>query len=269
MIHSRRNERLGRLDWGWCGRVGAGVAASCLLLLVLCCPALAFSPAGAGARGPDVVYTSFGRCEVPIGAKVLASNRWAVVFAVGLPYPPYFASQSIPFYGCLRSVGNNWVLERAEGSVDGAFYVSSASLFIGDAVLIYSWEDQHYGGQWSIVEVFNLANGRIEPEIGGERTTCTPFPDALTAFGCPTGGIDAVLVGEYGVSAVHIRYVTGNTSIEQIQVSDEDGVYDIDSGTFTGKGPFLTDLKFTGDTLSWNHDGTPRSTFLFPLLSSQ
>jgi hypothetical protein len=57
---------------------------------------------------------------------------------------------------------------------------------------------------------------------------------------------------------------TNPCSVEQILVSDGAGVHAVDDGGFEGKGPFLTNLKLTGDVLSWDHDGTPRSAVLQP-----
>jgi hypothetical protein len=41
-------------------------------------------------------------------------------------------------------------------------------------------------------------------------------------------------------------------------------LHTVDEGMFPGDGHFLTDLKLTGDILSWYHDGTPRSVVLTP-----
>ena len=51
---------------------------------------------------------------------------------------------------------------------------------------------------------------------------------------------------------------------EQIQTSDATGLRIVDSGRFPGKGPFLADLKLTGDTVSWTHAGTRRTATLTP-----
>jgi hypothetical protein len=57
---------------------------------------------------------------------------------------------------------------------------------------------------------------------------------------------------------------TNPCSVEQILVSDGTGLHAVDHGAFQGKGPFLTNLKLTGNVLSWDHDGTPRSAVLQP-----
>ncbi len=53
-------------------------------------------------------------------------------------------------------------------------------------------------------------------------------------------------------------------SIEDIEVTDKAGVHDVDSSKQPGSGPFLTSLTLNGDTLSWSHDGSPRSVTLTP-----
>lgn len=53
-------------------------------------------------------------------------------------------------------------------------------------------------------------------------------------------------------------------SMEQILASDHTGVHAVDSSKLSGSGPFLTGLTLQGDTLSWVHDGIPRSTGLKP-----
>ena len=52
--------------------------------------------------------------------------------------------------------------------------------------------------------------------------------------------------------------------IERIQASDATGTHSLDSVTSATPAPVLTDLKLTGDVLSWRHAGTPRSTTLKP-----
>jgi hypothetical protein len=51
-------------------------------------------------------------------------------------------------------------------------------------------------------------------------------------------------------------------SIESIEASDKTGVHTVDSSELPGSGPFLTGLTLNGDTLSWSHDGSPRSVEL-------
>jgi hypothetical protein len=53
-------------------------------------------------------------------------------------------------------------------------------------------------------------------------------------------------------------------SIESIKASDKTGLHIVDSSHIPGSGPFLTGLTLNGDTLSWSHDGSPRTATLTP-----
>jgi hypothetical protein len=53
-------------------------------------------------------------------------------------------------------------------------------------------------------------------------------------------------------------------SIESIEASDKTGRHTIDWTELPGSGPFLTGLTLTGDTLTWNHAGSPRTFQLTP-----
>ncbi len=57
---------------------------------------------------------------------------------------------------------------------------------------------------------------------------------------------------------------TRSCSDEEMQASDGNGSHIIDGARFPGTGQFLTDLKLTGDTLSWKHAGTLRTAKLTP-----
>ena len=53
-------------------------------------------------------------------------------------------------------------------------------------------------------------------------------------------------------------------SVESIETSDATGVHTVDSTKLPGSGPFLTAMRLSGDTLSWGHDGSPRSVTMTP-----
>ena len=80
------------------------------------------------------------------------------------------------------------------------------------------------------------------------------------------------MLGSDAVSAVHVdlkgQDVNGNScncAVEQIQASDSTGVRTLDTITqSSGSPPALTILTLTGDTLTWEHNGTPRSAQLQP-----
>ncbi len=62
-----------------------------------------------------------------------------------------------------------------------------------------------------------------------------------------------------GVSAAHAHGL-----FEEIQASDASGVHTVDSVMYVGPPPVLTDLKLTGNVLSWRHAGTLRHATLKP-----
>jgi hypothetical protein len=83
----------------------------------------------------------------------------------------------------------------------------------------------------------------------------------LVASSDPTGGS----------AAWTSAFVDGNPctdgmscTTEQIVSSDATGVHTLDTVTAPGMGPLLTGLSLTGDTLTWEHAGTPETATLAP-----
>jgi hypothetical protein len=69
------------------------------------------------------------------------------------------------------------------------------------------------------------------------------------------------------VSAVHafVALSTCGCTVEQIEASDSTGVRTLDSITDPAGSPTsLTNLTLMGDTLTWDHSGSPRSVQLQP-----
>jgi hypothetical protein len=76
-------------------------------------------------------------------------------------------------------------------------------------------------------------------------------------------------LGSDAVSAAHTTIVDTyrRSMTEQIVASDSAGVHALDSVTEPLTAPnqsTLTNLTLTGDTLTWDHDGTPRTAQLQP-----
>ncbi len=213
-------------------------------------------------------------CPIPPGARTLASSRAALVIGDGSQESPY--SWGLAAYmGCLRADGRQRLLEQIEGNnIDGAYMIDSAVVAAPYAALLKGWQDVHYGGRSSTVEVYDLRTGALQKNLGGESLLeCSDYdwdPCYIKA------GIDTVL-GSDGVSAVHTHAVaipdsvygdpcsyTTSCSVEEILASSGHGVETLDSSELPGDGPFLTGLTLTGDVLSWSHDGTPRTATLTP-----
>jgi hypothetical protein len=121
------------------------------------------------------------------------------------------------------------------------------------------FSDRHYGPDPSAVSVFDLRTGQ-KSGFGGEQAICD---NGLATC----NKIDALVVGADGVSAVHVCQETANgCGTEQIIAADRTGVRTLDSSTDPEPqaGPQLTGMTLTGDTLSWNDHGSPKSAQLTP-----
>jgi len=206
-------------------------------------------------------------CAAPSGSVALASSPAAEVTSDGVGSPSDFAFGPRAYMGCLRADGRERFLERlGPGDKDfGVSSISAAAVSAPYAALVNSYWQNHYQVRSDDVQVFDLRSGSIQKQLGGESAACVDL------FPC-VGGIDRVVVGSDGVSAVHSSLSGLSTSsgpgsppitVEQIEASDRSGARTLDQAT-TSSGSFLTGLTLTGDTLSWNHGATPMSTTLTP-----
>jgi hypothetical protein len=128
------------------------------------------------------------------------------------------------------------------------------------AALAVRYANGHYGGDSNKVEIFDLHSGASVPDRGGEGVGCP-------SYGACVSSIDQLVLGSDAVSAVHTTQEDPGCTctVEQIQASDSTGVHTLDSITEPyGSPTTLTNLTLTGDTLTWEHNGTPRSARLQP-----
>jgi hypothetical protein len=172
--------------------------------------------------------------------------------------------------GCLRADGRQRVLAAflpsfgpvpSEAAVAGDY---AALVFIGSC-------GRYYESRWSAtVKLFDLRTGGQVPNRGGESAV-GPLYGRQNVSTCGSS-MDQLVLGSDAVSAVHVALkgqdVNGNScncTGEEIQASDSTGVHTLDSVTEPdGSPPALTNLTLTGDTLAWEHDGTPHSAQLQP-----
>ena len=157
-------------------------------------------------------------CSPPPGSVVIGRSATAVVTGDGLPQQWGFSiSPPIAYMGCLLADGRERLLERFTGNnVDGATVIDSVLLSGPYAGLIRFSIDEHYGGQQSTLQVFDLRTGRLEPRLGGENAGCADYND-----GGPCGLLDDVVLSSDGVSAAHtqIVYPAGSLSNALTQIS--------------------------------------------------
>lgn len=203
-------------------------------------------------------------CQAPPGSIVVAASPDAIVTTRPPRSQAIATNSATSFLGCLRSDGRERLLESfspANGYAAG--WVTSAAL-AGAYAAVVNFGSSKYGGTGSDVVVFDLRNGAIVPDRGGE------------AVGCTIGycNLDQLVLGPDAVTAAHTSATvcagpSDCTTTEQIVVNDIAGTRTLDTVTATtasyqvqGAAPLLTGLTLTGDTLTWNHDGTPRTAQL-------
>ena len=198
-------------------------------------------------------------CAAPPGSKVIASDATAVLTTdagpAQLPYPG--SGLDAPAYmGCLRADGRERLLARYDYQTeDGVQQASDGAVAGNYAGLVVEQSDPHYGGDQSAVHVFDLGTGSASPHLGGESASCPDYSHSCSEM------MDGLVLNDQGFAAVHLTLLQANPT-EEIQASDSSGSRTVDSAATTGNQDVLTNLTLTGNTLSWNHDGTPESTEL-------
>jgi hypothetical protein len=197
-------------------------------------------------------------CLTPPGSTVIASSSTAIVSLDHTSLDEYsfpgafFASAAV--MGCLRADGRERLLPNYNPSL--ASVVGHYAALVTTAVF-----NNRTGG--NLVAVLDLRTGRPVPARGGESADCS------SNSGSPSceSSIDRLVLGSDAVSAAHsiVRDDHCTCTVEQIQASDGTGVHTLDSITEPDGTPTaLTNLTLTGDTLTWQHNGTPRSAQLQP-----
>jgi dipeptidyl aminopeptidase/acylaminoacyl peptidase len=216
-------------------------------------------------RGVDVDWQPLtGRrrssCQPPPGSTVLADSADAIVTARPPPSQVFVTNQPSSFLGCLKSAGRERLLETLpEGNQDNTLDVTSVALAGDYAAFANLWQDPHYGGLVSTVVVFDLRTGAVIVHRGGET------------INGELSSLDQLVLGPDGVTAAHTSFtdcvsISACTTTEQIVANDSAGTRTLDTATaatpYQGGTPSLTRLTLTGDTLTWDHDGSQRSTQL-------
>jgi hypothetical protein len=164
-----------------------------------------------------------GACAPPPGAKVIARSSDAVVTSeTGPPTrdPEVFPVTAV--MGCLTANGRERLLESSmSNNIDGAIAYPMASVGGTYAGVVGDNYDDHYGGEQKTVEVFDLRTA-ARSGFGGEYSQCYEFAPTLC-------GIDQLVVGQNGVSAVHV-YPQGQD--DEIRVSCASAAFCVASNLF-------------------------------------
>lgn len=215
------------------------------------------------------VIANHPSCTAPPGSTIVASSATGIVTSDSGPTPAYLGNFSaLGYMGCLFSTGRERLLTRYDfQSIDG---LTSASGFvtIGNLVaLLENWTDDHYGGSSETVRVFDLSSGAQSQSLGGQQASCADYD----GYGCYSQAGQLVMNAD-GFTAVHTTVsqlgaigASGASTTEQIVAVDSTGAHVEDTITLPESGPppaMLTDLQLSGDTLTWLHDGSSRTTTL-------
>lgn len=197
-------------------------------------------------------------CVAPAGSTTVASSPAAVVTKRSFPSTGYDAPEPPSSYlGCLASTGREYELEDLSfQSEDQASTISSGALAGPYAALVQAGEDYHYGGSSDVVQVFDLGDGQMSTQLGGEQVGCEDYD-----YGCYCH-MDQLVIAPDGATAVHVQMFGDQGDDEQLLASDSTGQHVLDSISDPSTIPLLTDLQLSGSTLTWDHDGSPESAQL-------
>jgi hypothetical protein len=206
-------------------------------------------------------------CLTPSGSNVLAASDTAIITVDrGLPGSFYTAA----YLGCSRADGRERLLVSYPYPGYASEDVVETSVAGTDAALAINTANSHDQSMSSGVDLFDLRTGLPVGDRGGEGSMCV----SQSSPPCATN-IDQLVLGSDAVSAVHttvqdanclpVQVPTCTDTVEQIQASDSTGVHTLDSITEPPGSPSaLTNLVLTGDTLTWDDNGTQHSAQLHP-----
>ncbi len=206
-------------------------------------------------------------CIAPPGSSVLASAPGAVVTSDTAASPPVDGgNRPTAYMGCLTADGGERLLQSFTfSSYDYEQSVTGAAAAGNYVALVNATTDPHYGGSSYTVAVYDLRTGAQVPDRGREMISCPDYEYTCSAQ------MNQLALGSNGFSAVHTLIQGGSTcstlspscTVEQIIVHDSAGVQTLDSATQPEpSAPVLTGLRLSGDTLTWEHAGTPESAQL-------
>ncbi len=192
-------------------------------------------------------------CQTPPGYTVAASSSSAIV-----SYTP-----DGPAMGCLRADGRERLLRIGGALTEAAVAGNYTAIAAQFGSRVTRGAPTEYVSQVTVFDLgmFGRFSGAPLIRVGG-GTFC--FVGSCV--------IDELVLGTDGVSAVHTTNrdnqsngVACTCTVEQIQASDSTGVHTLDSVTDPDGSPTaLTNLTLTGDTLTWQHNGVPKSAELTP-----
>jgi hypothetical protein len=205
-------------------------------------------------------------CSTPPGSTVIARNDSAIISRDSdhLVDPQgIFVNDGWAAIACELADGREHVIDAEANAFEpeGETTLSNAVL-AGNYVALLETGGGKGCSAISYVKEFDVRTGR-------------QLPNRELQIGCDySTNFDQFVLGDDAVMAVHstqVEYICGNPSpgadctVEKILASDSTGVHTLDSiNEPNGSAAALTNLTLSGDTLTWDHNGAPRSAELQP-----
>ena len=198
-------------------------------------------------------------CLMPPGTRVTASGSTSIL---GVDATPAQFGYTWAVLGCRRVDGRSLVLDSGAPAGDEFASFPSSEVVAGNYAGLVVSGGGKYISCFASTKVFDLRSGaRV---WGGE----SPRPSGQVSW-C---GLNQLVLGADAVSAVHATAVETagppygcDCTVEQVIASDRLGVRTLDSvNEPIGSPSNLTNLALAGDTLTWEHNGSPRGAQLSP-----
>lgn len=199
------------------------------------------------------------RCVAPIGTHPLVAPAGTTLEQASLP------NRGRTLVGCFAAQGVPRVLlSLGISNQDGTYSLAQAVADGPYAGVVISFVDQHYGGDFQAVTVYDLRTGRPAPHLGGETAVLDPAQNIVG------GTLDDLVINRAGETAVHAVQTyapsnpTGSTiyHVESILASTRAGVQTITTAPANASDTTLANLTLNASTLSYTENGTPHTTAL-------
>jgi hypothetical protein len=190
-------------------------------------------------------------CPVAPGYMLLASSAEAVITSHA--YTKYYGTPYVGWYGCLKALGAQRLLSSGI-NLPGTYEKSLEQVVVDGrfAAFSFGYADKYFVCTNS-VEIYDLNTGKP----GQVFVMDCSYPGLFMP-----GALDSLSVNANGYAAWRLL-VSDSTGAEvaQLYAYDTHGARLLDSSP-PGANTSLTDIKLTGNLLTWSNNGTSRDVTL-------
>ena len=179
-------------------------------------------------------------CQPPSWSDAVASNAHVLVYKTIAGAQDSYA---VTWRACVRPHGPGRVLYHGYAELGGQSLATQFALSGTNAAFVVDASSK--GGGARLIDVFDVAHGRrLSTDTAGHERSGDP----------PGPGVLALVVNAKGDAA----WLTHTATETAIFTHDSHGSRRLDHAGPTGIG----NLRLTGNTLTWTHDGAPQTTTL-------